>query len=293
VDLAGAWTEAKWSTPMDGVTYQTVDVLRLVGRLFAGSHGYIKQLHAATGTVLHSRLLTSAIPKPFGDYGTRICTDGENLYAGVLGYAYKLLINDEWQGMGLIENDFLTPTGWHGAWSPMLNGAPNAQSATAAVGVPQLLDVLGIGTNSTLYHTSLPTSGWQDCWSANFDFAPSAMRSITTCRALDNGLEILAVGADGTLAESWLSPRSVWQPWTKNLGNVPAAISSAALGRRDSGNIEAFVIDRTGVLYHNYLTMTGWLSSWIPNFNAAPLMNCVATAVGPRGALEVFGIKDQ
>jgi outer membrane protein assembly factor BamB len=85
------WDGYSWTRSVGGtLAYEEVSVLSLDGRLFAGSNGHVYRLTPQTGTVQHSQLLTSTVGA--GDYDTSIITDGTFLYAGVHGYAYKVLV---------------------------------------------------------------------------------------------------------------------------------------------------------------------------------------------------------
>ncbi|GAB2804338.1 hypothetical protein GCM10027176_06580 [Actinoallomurus bryophytorum] len=85
------WGDYAWSRSVGGtLAYEEVSVLSLDGRLFAGSNGHVYRLTPETGTVQYGQLLTSTVGA--GDYDTSILTDGTFLYAGVHGYAYKVLV---------------------------------------------------------------------------------------------------------------------------------------------------------------------------------------------------------
>jgi outer membrane protein assembly factor BamB len=86
--------EKPWSKVWEGVgvgetLYHPVSLMTLGDRLIAGCNGYVYEIDPDDGTILQRLLL------PYrwgaGDYDTRLGSDGRVLFAGVHGYAYRVL----------------------------------------------------------------------------------------------------------------------------------------------------------------------------------------------------------
>ena len=84
------WTKPAWATKVGGtVAYDTVSVLAVGGRLYAGSYGYAYELRPSDGAVLHTLALSS-----LAGAEVRLATGGGFLFAGVHGYAYGINLAD-------------------------------------------------------------------------------------------------------------------------------------------------------------------------------------------------------
>ena len=93
----GSWNATAWYTGVGGTaSYHPVSVLSRGGRLFAASNGYIYQLSHASGKVTHTLLLTYLVG--VGNFDTGLATDGRDVYAGVHGYANKIMVTDQPKG---------------------------------------------------------------------------------------------------------------------------------------------------------------------------------------------------
>jgi len=141
ISLDGAWKQPLWNSGVGGVgAFKPVSVSVGAGRVFAGSNGYAYEFDPGSGKVLNSLLLTLPVGTG-GDYSTAIVTDGWNLFAGVHGYASKLLVNNSQLDCTLY-HDWLDGNGsWHG-WEANYNGAPSGvQSVTMATGPDGNLEV--------------------------------------------------------------------------------------------------------------------------------------------------------
>ena len=89
----GDWSKARWDLGVGGTgAYKAVSVLSSGPRLFAGSNGYVYEIDPSSGKQRHALLLTYIVG--VGNFDTDVATDGRDLYAGVHGYSYKVLVND-------------------------------------------------------------------------------------------------------------------------------------------------------------------------------------------------------
>jgi len=82
----------RWYTSLPSAGYDPTSVLSVAGRVFAGSNGYVYEVDARTGAVLHQLRVSDAAG--VGDYDTRLACDGSTLFVGVHGYVYGVALND-------------------------------------------------------------------------------------------------------------------------------------------------------------------------------------------------------
>ncbi|HTZ44043.1 MAG TPA: DUF4157 domain-containing protein [Jatrophihabitans sp.] len=81
----------RWSTSLPGCGYAVTTPLRVGGRVFAASNGYLYELDPVTGAVRSSLLVTGAVG--VGDYETRLASDGSTIFVGVHGYVYGVRLS--------------------------------------------------------------------------------------------------------------------------------------------------------------------------------------------------------
>jgi hypothetical protein len=84
---------ATWASPWEVAVgglgaYRPVTVFVQDGRLYAGSNGYACQIDRASGRLLNELQLSWKVG--VGDYDTRICGNGHDLFVGVHGDVYRV-----------------------------------------------------------------------------------------------------------------------------------------------------------------------------------------------------------
>ncbi|MEU5046249.1 eCIS core domain-containing protein, partial [Streptomyces griseorubiginosus] len=197
--LDGDWKQPLWSAGVGGIgAFEPVSVTVGAGRVLAGSNGYVYKFDPGSGKVLNSLLLTLLVGAG-GDYSTTVVADGWNLYAGVHGYANKVLVSNAQLDSTLFHNWQDAHGNWH-AWDSNAMGAPSGvQSVTMTASPIGNLEVLAIGEGGTVYHNWQDAHGnWHE-WDPNFMDAPPGMQSVTMSTSPIGNLEVLAIGEGGTL----------------------------------------------------------------------------------------------
>ncbi|GGS25288.1 hypothetical protein GCM10010269_74980 [Streptomyces humidus] len=291
ISIGGDWKQPLWNSGVGGIgAFEPVNVTVGAGRVFAGSNGYTYEFDPGSGKVLNSLLLTLPVSTN-REYGTTIVADGWNLYAGVHGFANKLLVNNARLSGTLHHNWEDDGGGWHG-WEANFNGAPSEmQSVTMTYGSSNNLEVFAVGGDGTLYHNSLGIKdGWHG-WEANFDGAPRGVQSVTATLGSGGNLEVFAVGRSGTLHHDYLDTNGGWHGWEANFNGAPPGVQSVTTAMGPSGNLEVFAVGNSGTLYHNLLDTNGGWHGWEANFDGAPSeMQSVTALVSLAGPLEVFAV---
>ncbi|BBC31175.1 hypothetical protein SGFS_024690 [Streptomyces graminofaciens] len=292
ISIGGDWKQPLWNSGVGGVqAFKSVSVSVDAGRVFAGSNGYAYEFDPGSGKVLNSLLLTLPA-NTGGDYSTEIVADG-SLYAGVHGFASKLLVNNS-QPDGILYHNWQDIQGSGHGWEANFNGAPSeVQSVTAAVGPNANLEVFAVGDGGTLYHNYLDPQGSWHGWEANFNGAPSGVQSVTAAQGANANLEVFAVGDGGTLYHNYLDPQGSWHGWEANYDGAPPGVQSVTAAIGPSSHLEVFAVGDGGTLYHNWQDRNGDWHGWEANYDGAPPgVQSVTAATGPNGHLEVFAVGD-
>ncbi|MDX3458687.1 DUF4157 domain-containing protein [Streptomyces sp. ME02-8801-2C] len=290
IGLDGAWKQPLWNAGVGGIgAFETVTVTVGAGRVFAGSNGYTYEFDPGSGQVLNSLLLTLPVGTG-GDYSTAVVADGWNLYAGVHGYASKLLVNNS-QLDGTLYHDWQDKDGgWHG-WEADYDGAPpGVRAVTVHMGPVNDVRLFAVADGGTVYRNlRISGRGWQG-WEV-FDGAPSGVQSITAQVGPNGNLEVFAVGNNGILYHTWEDQKGVWYDWEANFDGAPSGVRSVTAEVGGNGHLEVFAVGGDGTLYHNWLAQSGGWHGWEANYNGAPAdMQSVTAQVGPNGNLEVFTV---
>ncbi|MFM9693534.1 eCIS core domain-containing protein [Streptomyces europaeiscabiei] len=264
------WRKPQWGSGVGGVgAFRPVSVCLAAERVLVGSNGYVYEFEPKTGKLLNSRLLTSVLPTG-GDYDTAVATDGTTLYAGVHGYASKVLVNNTSELDGVLFLDTQDPDGTWQGWQRDFDGAPKAGSVAALVGPARSLEVFAIAADAGLYHNSMDDKGRWQGWKPRFDGAPDGIQSVTGIVGPARSLEVFAVGADGALHHNALNDKGDWQGWdAKGFEAPPRPVGSVATTRiADRAAVWAVATD--GTLYLAHQDETGRWSEWATPFDDAP-----------------------
>lgn len=270
-----------WRTSLERTSmgpYGAVDVAFIGGRLYAGSLGVVYEFDPITGKTVSSQQLSTTAVSPL----TQIATDGQDLYAGANGYAYKVRARDIRMNSRLARNWFGGDT-WHRWDGPFRNAAPT-QALVGTLGRWDL-DVFGIASDGRLHSNSLVNGSWGD-WTVTFT---RETRDVAT--ATSRGFTSWAVLIDDK-GSVWTSSRGLhdakWEQWLPYTSNAPPFAFVQAL--RGPANVEMFALDLDGTIYHTWadrLVQHGWERNFRPN---APKARSVGGALGPTSHLEVFAV---
>ncbi|MBO2453242.1 DUF4157 domain-containing protein [Actinomadura barringtoniae] len=260
----GAWSKPDWSQGLGGkATYDKVSVLTAGGRLFAGCDGYVYQLNPDDGNVQHKLLLTYLVG--IGDYDTRLAARGPNLYAGVNGYADKLLVNDV-SPTGTLFHASGDSKGWR-AWKPNFDGAPQRMQAVCGFSAGSGTTLtFAVGVDGTLYRDWLDKDGWHG-WTPDFDKAAKMLDVAGVAGYF--GLELFGIGLDGTLWHDH-TQGGRWQGWKPDFDRAPKVQAVTVFGEQGTGYPQAFAIGIDGTLYYDRHDSGGW-HGWTPNPGGIPV----------------------
>ncbi|MER6412843.1 eCIS core domain-containing protein [Streptomyces humidus] len=189
ISIGGNWKQPLWNSGVGGIgAFEPVNVTVGAGRVFAGSNGYTYEFDPGSGKVLNSLLLTLPVSTN-REYGTTIVADGWNLYAGVHGFANKLLVNNARLSGTLHHNWEDDGGGWHG-WEADFNGAPPGVQSVTAVAPGDTLEVFAVTGGGTLYRNYRdPQRTWHG-WEANFNGAPTGVQSVAAIGGTNDFLEV-------------------------------------------------------------------------------------------------------
>ncbi|MFF7262490.1 DUF4157 domain-containing protein [Streptomyces sp. NPDC008159] len=285
------WEKPQWHGGVGGVgAFRPVSVCLAADRVLAGSNGYVYEFDPKTGKLLNSRLLTSTLPTG-GDYDTSVATDGTTLYAGVHGYASKVLVNNTSELDGVLFLDTQDRDGvWQG-WQRDFDGAPKARSVTALVGPAPSLEVFAIGADDGLCHNSMDQKGRWQGWKPKFDDAPAGIQSVTGICGPARTLEVFAIGADGALHHNALNDNDDWQGWDgKDFEAPPRPVRSVAT-TWVGGRAALWAVATDGTLYLTYQDETGRWSTWATPFDDAPPgIQFVSAFESTDGAPEILAV---
>jgi hypothetical protein len=264
------WKKPQWDSGVGGVgAYRPVSVCLAADRVLVGSNGYVYEFEPKTGKLLNSRLLTSVLPTG-GDYDTVVASDGTTLYAGVHGYASKVLVNNTSELDGVLFLDTQDQDGTWQGWQRDFDGAPKARSVTALVGPATSLEVFAMGADDSLYHNSMDRKGQWHGWEASFDGAPAGIQSVTGIWGPALSLEVFAVGADGALHHNALNDRGDWQGWdAKGFEAPPRPVRSVAT-TWVAERAAVWAVATDGTLYLTYQDAKSQWSTWATPFDDAP-----------------------
>ncbi|WP_055524575.1 eCIS core domain-containing protein [Streptomyces graminilatus] len=292
IGIGDDWQQPLWNSGVGGVqAFKPVSVSVDAGRVFAGSNGYAYEFDPGSGKVLNSLLLTLPVSTG-GDYSTEVVADGW-LYAGVHGFASKLLVNNSQPDGTVYHNSLDDQESWHG-WEANFDGAPSqVQSITAAMGAIGYLEAFAVGDGGTLYHNYQDFRGSWHGWAANFDGAPSEVRSVTTATGANGDLEVFAVGGGGTLHHNYQDHQGNWHRWAAGFDGAPSGVRSVSAAIGASRNLEVFAVGDGGTLYRNWQDGNGGWHGWAANFDGAPPgVRSVTATIGAVGNLEAFAVGD-
>ena len=284
IRLNGDWSKPDWSQGLGGKgTYDKVSVLSVGGRLFAGCDGYVYQLNPDDGNVQHKLLLTYLVG--IGDYDTRLVARGRDLYAGVNGYADKLLVNDV-SPTGTLFHTSADPKGWQ-TWKPDFDRAPQRMQAVCgfAAGTGTAL-TFAVGVDGTLYRDWLDKDGWHG-WTPDFDKAAKMLDVDGVAGYF--GLELFGIGLDGTLWHDG-TQSGRWQGWTPDFDRAPKVQSVTSFGEQGTGYPQIFAIGIDGTLYHDKRDSGGW-HGWTPDPGGIPVkVSAVYGASLTPSTADIFAI---
>ncbi|MET8981437.1 DUF4157 domain-containing protein [Streptomyces sp. NPDC004539] len=288
IGLDGAWKQPLWNVGVGGIgAFDPVSVTVGAGRVFAGSNGHTYELDPGSGQVLNSLLLTLPVSTG-GDYDTAVVADGWNLYAGVHGYASKLLVNNAELDGTLCHNWQDKGGGWHG-WDTKFDGAPSAvRSVTAHLGPVADLEVFAIADGGTVYRNyRFPHVGWQG-WEM-LGGAPPRVQSVTAQTGADGNLQVFVLDDKGILHHTYEDRRGSWHLWRANFDGAPSGLLSVTAQLGAGGNLEVFAVGDDGELYHDWQDKGGGWHGW-GVFDAPPGVQSVTAQLGAGGNLEVFAV---
>jgi|HubBroStandDraft_1064217.scaffolds.fasta_scaffold03039_6 hypothetical protein len=157
----------------------------------------------------------------------------------------------DWLGTGLSEEVF-TEVDFHGG---MLLGGPTV----ASWGVGRL-DVLAVGLDGALYHTSFETSsGWQNGW----DALGGSLTSDPAAASFGTGrIDAFGRGADYGIWHISRDPSysgDGWSTWQDLGGNFASAPASSSWG---AGRLDIFAMGSDNALYHKWYDPQGEGQGW-------------------------------
>jgi hypothetical protein len=327
VRLAG-WTKAWEFRAADDEGFQRVELVTAGTRLYVGAQGIIYDITPETGKARTNDRLT--VPSLTGaDYPTTLSRDGRFLYAGVHGWAYKLLVQEPWLA-GTVSRIWWE--GRWGGWEYGFDGAPPMDEVL--VTAANNIEAFGIGDGGTVYHDWRDPSRMRwNGWEPNFRQAPP-MRSLTAVTGAI--LCVMGIGRDGVLywntfeGGQW---RPTWTPdpeltsvrqvsgiswsramfffavtttgelrykvynnasktWTRWVWDIepPWRLNAAYPMVGATNHLELFGIGTNNALSHTWCQDGDRWGVWNEPFDGAKPMQSVSSATGPDNHLEVFGI---
>ncbi|MEU6800124.1 eCIS core domain-containing protein [Streptomyces neyagawaensis] len=285
------WKEARWSCGVGGVgAYEPVSVCTAGQRVLAGSNGYVYEFGPASAKILNSQLLTYSIGAG-GDYDTAVVSDGTSLYAGVHGYASKVLVNNTSELDGTLFRDVQDAGGTWQGWQRDFDGSPQARLITTAEGSASTLEVFAVGADGDLSHNSMDREGVWRGWEQNFDDAPSGMLSVTSAWGPARTLEVFATGADGSLHHN-TKDEDRWLGWNqKGFDAPPAPVQSVATCWTYDDMLAVFAVGTNGTVYVTHQDNTGSWQGWKPAFDDAPPgIQFVTAWQGPVAPLQILAV---
>jgi len=276
------WSKTAWNVPV-GVTatYPLADVLELNGRLFAGAAGYAYEIDSASGALLRTLPLASALG--VGTYDTQLATDGHNVFYGAHGYSYRVLTLYP-QGIG--------PIGFVAA-------APSPSGD---------VQVVALDRQDGMFHTiRKPDGTWPYAWGnvIKATSAPFASAQLVATTMFTNAqLSVLALDDAGTLWHimrnsdgSWTAPWLSVQAAMQAAGHPPiSAVTYVAAIADAKNNMHVLVLDSDRTLWHTIRQAAGyWPYPWgnvqsVIRAQGNPTIGpiaLVAGAINPNGDLQV------
>jgi hypothetical protein len=285
------WKEARWSSGVGGVgAYEPVSVCTAGQRVLVGSNGYVYACEPASGKILNSQLLTYSIGAG-GDYDTAVVSDGTSLYAGVHGYASKVLVNNTSELDGTLFRNVQDEGGTWQGWQRDFDGAPQARLITMPESSPTTLEVFALGGDGSLSYNSMDQKGVWQGWDQKFDDAPSGIQSVTSAWAPAGALEVFAVGTDGVLHHN-TRVEDRWLGWNqKGFDAPPAPVRSVATCWTEDIMLAVFAVGTDGIVYVTYLDKTNRWREWERPFDDAPPgIQFVTAWQGPISPLQIFAV---
>lgn len=258
-----------------------VEVLRSGDRLYAGYQGHVVAVGPDNGHVHESLRVT--YDNPFGmSLRTSLSYDGQHLYAGVNGYAYKMLAPDSWMA-GTVAHDWWDWKKWHG-WESGFRHAPPMQDITAVA--LQHVEVFGIGKDGNVYHNWLDSKDWHG-WEGGFRHAPP-MRSVALVRGYPDAWA-MGIGRDGRLY--WLSWKGTWEDrWSLDSSGYLRQVRQVA-GAAWGDEVWFFAVTPDGGLHGRSFNSRhqDW-SAWQPLIPGPEKPLDSVIPVASRDRLELFAI---
>ncbi|HTW82578.1 MAG TPA: hypothetical protein VMD91_00765 [Candidatus Sulfotelmatobacter sp.] len=292
------WKRASWNRAVSS-TWPRVDVLPFADRLIVGSNGYLFDLNPRDGAIGRSVLLASLFGVPGGDYETRLATDGYNVYAGIHGYAYRVLVlqgptgfaaaaagpSGDFHAFIVSEQAlvFHTQRNGNGSWTPFESITPSGPPHTkllvaAATFSDERVNGLLIDQAGTLWHSIRQKNGKWDAWG---DVQAQVQRAghpsigqisyVTGTTDVRGNLWVVALDA---LRRPWLTRRDgngSWpDPWLdvngaleRGAGTALGPVVLVAAAASHAGDLHLIALDQDARLWHAQRLANGtWSAPW-------------------------------
>ncbi len=261
------WSANDWYRKVGGsLSYGSVSVATSEGRFFVGSNGYALELDPHTGDERNSCLLTYGVWAP-GTYDTSLTFQGGEGYAGVHGFAYKLIAQRLGVPPGTLLHSWQDQRGWHWFEREFDGAPPGVATVFGLDRANASTQVFSTNSENALYHNYLDSGGWHG-WTRQPNAPKTA--SVFAVGDVTGNTEVFAIRADdGMLFHSYITGSNNWQEWTEGPQQAGKVLSVFGVRGGSKQTTEVFAIGLSRNLYRNYLGREGW-HNWTENFASAP-----------------------